>query len=227
MPTGINFQEFTTTLSIDRVFKGAFPSFGVRAVTIIIVIMLSTGRKICGNRTCRKVPETYRLCGACKQVGYCNEVCQREDWNTHREMCRIMRKPVGKAVHDTIVLMYNFRKVQPALIDEIERYMRDHGLFHCEGVLFVDFVPFTKAITMMLECRDDGERVRAFMRDTNNVRIHFTAFQGEDDEERKWTRLPQLQTFDPVRNYVVAMRFETEDGWRFLCGMEKIPEQDM
>jgi hypothetical protein len=42
--------------------------------------------KECKN--CKKKEEKLFQCKGCKQVNYCNEKCQKEDWNKHKTDCK-------------------------------------------------------------------------------------------------------------------------------------------
>lgn len=43
-------------------------------------------KSMCCN-VCSKI-DNLKMCSRCKKVSYCNEECQRKDWNTHKNDCK-------------------------------------------------------------------------------------------------------------------------------------------
>ena len=41
---------------------------------------------------CRLCGKLGRFCRGCRKVAYCSEVCQDQDWGSHREACRVARE---------------------------------------------------------------------------------------------------------------------------------------
>ena len=52
-------------------------------------LVVHTCKTVCGF--CHLITEqaTYKRCGRCRSISYCNTECQRRDWNGHRQVCRL------------------------------------------------------------------------------------------------------------------------------------------
>ena len=50
--------------------------------------------KTCNH--CHTSPEKLLKCGKCKTVYYCNASCQKNDWESHKPLCKIQPKPTPK-----------------------------------------------------------------------------------------------------------------------------------
>ena len=46
--------------------------------------------KCCAN-CYKKHTEEFKKCGKCKSVYYCSQICQKEDWKKHKQICSQVR----------------------------------------------------------------------------------------------------------------------------------------
>ena len=108
----------------------------------------------------------------------------------------------------------------PEFHETIEEYMRSNELFHKDGVLFVDIDPFDKALEIMKnnERRDIGSVL------CENLNMHFTAFQGEDERYRHWLDNLLGVPYDPAVTYGIALRLGTKEEWKYSRYARHIPQ---
>ena len=52
---------------------------------LLTLVRVRTACRLCGRRGRRR--KKQRACGGCFDAHYCDEVCQRGDWNRHRSEC--------------------------------------------------------------------------------------------------------------------------------------------
>jgi hypothetical protein len=60
----------------------------------------------CGGCGRARKSGEYRLCGKCLDVCYCDEICQRQNWNCHKMTC--MGKKIRELDHE-----HKYKKVYP------------------------------------------------------------------------------------------------------------------
>ncbi|MBA2369838.1 MAG: tetratricopeptide repeat protein [Candidatus Protochlamydia sp.] len=44
----------------------------------------------CANTSCKNLPVNLSRCGGCKQVYYCSQDCQRQEWKAHKAACKMI-----------------------------------------------------------------------------------------------------------------------------------------
>jgi hypothetical protein len=49
------------------------------------------GNVNCRDIICKKVKKRLPKCASCKSAKYCSSICQKTDWNHHRDLCRKTR----------------------------------------------------------------------------------------------------------------------------------------
>lgn len=76
---------------------------------------MATLPNVCGwcCRECKSLK-----CGRCMVVRYCNQNCQRNDWQNHRKVCRVLSEPAG-LLPNTSENAESNRKLVSSNIEEI------------------------------------------------------------------------------------------------------------
>lgn len=82
-----------------------------------------------------------KLCGGCKSIRYCNEVCQREHWKIHRGFCQEVRHNASLRMSNkpTKELLTPF--IDPVLVNRLQRLVAARGLKNVERLVEVLWKP--------------------------------------------------------------------------------------
>ncbi|KAF8498850.1 hypothetical protein JB92DRAFT_2983271 [Gautieria morchelliformis] len=51
----------------------------------------------CQSTTCGRMSTNMRLCAGCRRAHYCSPSCQKDDWKSHKVLCKVNAKATGKA----------------------------------------------------------------------------------------------------------------------------------
>ena len=83
-------EDFGTPVSEQIYYNGTSQiskSSQIEAQAVLTMVRVQVECYNCGRKL-----DKHPLCAQCLDANYCDETCQREDWKTHRKVCKRMKK---------------------------------------------------------------------------------------------------------------------------------------
>jgi hypothetical protein len=103
-----------------------------------------------GCHTCGAPGEGLR-CGRCPFVFYCNSICQRKDWPTHKKVCRVgVTAPIGLTANENPLTHY--MKTYPEEYNKLKSVAESEGgtdLLYFLTPEGVKVLPFAQGIKLL------------------------------------------------------------------------------